>query len=1237
MTRKLCHGLVMLVLVASALVSGMTVYAQGGGELAFGTPVEATLAPGESHSYTFRSEGGETLTATMIAGNTTLDPVLELYGPSGALVAFNDDAAPGQLDAAINEAPLQDAGIYTLVARSYGERSGGPYTLLATRGTLTLSGGGGEITIGATVEGEIAEVGQSDRWTFTGAAGQVISIALTHPPGSNLDPLVELIGPEGTPLAASDDDGGNLNSLISGFALPASGTYTIVARSWGNATTGAYTLQLVEGMLEPSALPTTLPPDFPPGQPPQPGEVPPVGQEGTIAIGDTVEGTLAVGMMDVWTFTAGADVTVGITLDSLDGDLDPLLELVGPGGEVLARDDDGGEGLNSWIRAQTLPAAGTYVIRVRAFADASGGRYRLSLMESQPPQGHTGNIEPGQTINAELASGAEDRWTFVARAGDVVSIALYAEAEAFDTVLRITDAGGRELANDDDGGIGLNSMIRGWRVPVDGAYTIHVGSFRGNAGGPYLLILQTGDRFIIPDTWMQGSLPLGEPVEGTLTAGALTHVWTFKASAGEYLTLDYDFSVSVEVLDANGDSVNSFFEPGIPTRFDTGGEYYLIVRGFEPTTYTITLSQAEPPQINTGSIEIGQTIGAVLDVAAEDEWTFVARAGDVVSIAVYADTRDLDTVLRITDAGGRELAYDDDSVFGLNSMIRGWRVPADGAYTIRVGSFGGRSGGPYTLIVRAGDEFIVPDAWMQGPLPIGEPVEATFTEEAMFHVWTFEAGAGQYLTLDYPFNVVSVTVVDAGGDYVSYFDPGVPTRFEQAGLYYLIVNSFEPQTYTLTLSPAEPPQANAGSIEIGQTVTQTLSAGAEDEWTFSGRAGQTVSVAITGDFDTVLTLRDSTGSEIAYDDDSGSGLNSLIESVTLPADGSYTIVVGSFGGRSGGSYTLTLSEGGPEIPVPQANAGSIEIGQTVTQTLSAGAEDVWTFSAEVGQVLSVGVFGEDFDTVIRITGPGGDELAFNDDGGPRLNSLIHGWRVPANGEYAIRVGGFGEEDGGPYTLMLVSGNTFVAPEAWQQGTIVPGQPFEGRFDSPAASHIWAVEAPAGYFSLEADTSQEGFLWVEVFDTEGEQFTAVEVGFPFELTEGQYYIVVNGTEGQAYRLTFAPSEPPEANAGSIEIGQTIEQTLDAGAEDEWTFTGRAGQQISVTIQAEFDTVLTLRDADGNEVAFDDDSGEGLNSLLEGVILPNDGTYTIVVGSFAGRSGGAYTLTLIEGLPVVTNSI
>ncbi len=366
----------LLAIIATCLPVGPA-QAQGG-PLTFGQPIEAILPPGAIHAYTFCSEGQDRVSATMTTTDPALDPVLVLVDPAGALIAFNDDAAPGQRNAALVDVPLTAPGVYTLVARSYGRRGGGAYTLEASSRRAGMLAESTPIGIGETVTGEIRAAGQVDRWRFEGVAGQVISIALDAAPGSGLDPLLELLAADGSPLATSDDEGGGRNSLINGLALPYNGPYVIVVRAWGHASTGPYTLHLLEGARAPTpvpAMPTPTPS-------PLPEALPPVSQIGTIAPGEVVSGLLPAGTMHLWTLTVDGPLQLDVRLEGTAGALDTLLEVIGPDGVLLARDDDGSGGVSSRLPALRLPAAGVYTLRVRAYLAAGQGAYRLSV--SQP-------------------------------------------------------------------------------------------------------------------------------------------------------------------------------------------------------------------------------------------------------------------------------------------------------------------------------------------------------------------------------------------------------------------------------------------------------------------------------------------------------------------------------------------------------------------------------------------------------------------------------------------------------------------------------------------------------------------------------------------------------------------------------------------------------------------------------------------------------------------------------------
>jgi len=101
-----------------------------------------------------------------------------------------------------------------------------------------------------------------------------------------------------------------------------------------------------------------------------------------------------------------------------------------------------------------------------------------------------------------------------------------------------------------------------------------------------------------------------------------------------------------------------------------------------------------------------------------------------------------------------------------------------------------------------------------------------------------------------------------------------------------------------------------GTISYGSTVSGNINFEDEEEsWTFNGAAGDMVTISMTGSGsfdDTYLELYGPDGNEVAYDDDSGDGLSSLIYDFPLPQSGAYRIVARAFGSDTG-PYTLTLT------------------------------------------------------------------------------------------------------------------------------------------------------------------------------------------------------------------------------------------------------------------------------------------------------------------------------------------
>ncbi len=102
------------------------------GALTAGTPVTAELAPGTIDFYTLEVQAGDIVSISLEAHDDTFDPLLQVYDFDFNLLFENDDSAPGQSSAALQEVEIpQDMTLFVLVAEA-DQGEGGAYTLAVT-------------------------------------------------------------------------------------------------------------------------------------------------------------------------------------------------------------------------------------------------------------------------------------------------------------------------------------------------------------------------------------------------------------------------------------------------------------------------------------------------------------------------------------------------------------------------------------------------------------------------------------------------------------------------------------------------------------------------------------------------------------------------------------------------------------------------------------------------------------------------------------------------------------------------------------------------------------------------------------------------------------------------------------------------------------------------------------------------------------------------------------------------
>jgi hypothetical protein len=187
--------------------------------------------------------------------------------------------------------------------------------------------------------------------------------------------------------------------------------------------------------------------------------------------------------------------------------------------------------------------------------------------------------------------------------------------------------------------------------------------------------------------------------------------------------------------------------------------------------------------------------------------------------------------------------------------------------------------------------------------------------------------------------------------------------------------------------------------------------------------------ATSEDFDTIIQIYRAGSDEIlAEDDDGGEGLNSRL-TFTPAARGSYTLRVLGFGEDSSGAYEARIDALPPLPPVISAAASATETTtwQVHSGVLSDRDGDTdgsffhdYRLSLRAGEEVIIRADSDDFDTILQVRpldDREGDWIAFDDDGGGGLNSLLV-FGSEEGGDYAVRVTTFEAGTTGSYRLRI---------------------------------------------------------------------------------------------------------------------------------------------------------------------------------------------------------------------------
>ncbi len=221
-----------------------------------------------------------------------------------------------------------------------------------------------------------------------------------------------------------------------------------------------------------------------------------------LAVGAVATGALdPAGDKDWFRMQLDAGATYRVFLDA-DGEgeaalSDPLVRILNAQGEEIARDDDGGDGLNAYLEF-TAPARGAYFVEAGGFSEEAEGRYRLRLVAGDIPGDATTDVSlsaEGDARESRLSpSGDRDWYGLELDAGETVRLSLInaPQGGVGDPLMVVYDSNGAEVARDDDSGGDLNAYLE-FSASEAGRFFVEARGFSDEAEGAYVLELAAGE------------------------------------------------------------------------------------------------------------------------------------------------------------------------------------------------------------------------------------------------------------------------------------------------------------------------------------------------------------------------------------------------------------------------------------------------------------------------------------------------------------------------------------------------------------------------------------------------------------------------------------------------------------------------------------------------------------------------------------------------------------------------
>ena len=486
----------------------------------------------------------------------------------------------------------------------------------------------------------------------------------------------------------------------------------------------------------------------------------------------------------------------------------------------------------------------------------------------------------------------QQNYRFEGDEGDEIIIDMATADEDLDPYLVVLGPDGERVAENDDGPEHPNAQVE-LTLPEKGTYVIVATRFleaEGFSGGNYSLVLRENN-----DNALNNAIVANIPLEGSLTADKTQDYYLFAGKAEQVVTfrLEHDLvdqeHLNFQVRIGASDRIVPFTET-------ENGFLEMEVTLPETTDYSIYVSR--PMRSRAGAINY--TLTVVTEVLGDvdiqiDEPTDTAdedaapEAEDEAESVDEEATVEEDTTTR--DEPEENIVYDTDfltygdTTFGeitdTNDIVEFF--------------FSGAEGDIVTIRMSATRGNLDTELYLIGPTGAMVAANDDYGLEQDSVIYRF------VLPLDGEYTILATRFTTSGLGGTGDFRLSV--QLEEA----MIVVDNSPDVET-----APPANNNGGTVVVvgasianGDEVTGLIdNTYYEVRYTFQGNRGDTINIqmdAISGDLDPFIAVYNSTGKQIAFNDDDiySAASDAFIQEVTLFSDDTYTIVATRYAGEHG--------------------------------------------------------------------------------------------------------------------------------------------------------------------------------------------------------------------------------------------------------------------------------------------------------------------------------------------------